>query len=201
MLYCSNIKLKLSNNIIINNISFSASNGNLIFIKGKNGSGKTSLLRIIGGIITNYNGIITYNNKNILYLNKPYAEYIGHLLPNKTNLTVYHYLEYLSTLYNKKELLEYVIKYLGFNKKLNKLYSRLSYGNKKKIIFARLIFSNAKLFLLDEIESNLDKTNINLLCNIIKTKLNKDNIVICSTHQKPFINPNQIIKLTNNIND
>ena len=61
----SNLTLFRGNKCLFQNINFSLKAGMLILIKGENGSGKTSLLRTIAGLIEPHDGLIEWNNKNI----------------------------------------------------------------------------------------------------------------------------------------
>ena len=195
MLICENLILKSDVITILNNISFTLFPGSITFIKGSNGSGKTSLLRILAGITEQTSGNIFYNAILLSKLEKPYSQYIGHHYAIKHNITVGEQLQCFASLYQCNEAISATMKYLELDKYQNDLCSNLSQGNMKKLLLARLLMSKSDLWLIDEIDSNLDDKNRILMQNIITIKANNGGIIICATHNEPFIQNPQIIYL------
>ena len=195
MLICENLILKSNTMSILKNISFTLFPGSITFIKGSNGSGKTSLLRILSGITEHSTGNIFYNSILLSNLKKPYAQYIGHHLAVKHNITVQEQVQFFASLYQSNKAINATMKYLALDKYKNELCSNLSQGNMKKLLLARLLISKSDLWLIDEIDSNLDNNNTILMQNIITTKANNGGIVIFTTHNEPFIKNPQIIDL------
>ncbi len=184
MLSLHSIQITVNNITLIKNLSISFLPSSIIHLKGPNGSGKTSLLQVIAGIKLPNNGVITVNKKNIPIINikKPYCTYIGHNIGIKYNLTVYENLYFWSLIYNTKELLDATIKYFNLLQIMHSKCYELSAGTIKKIALAQLFICYSDLWLLDEIDSNLDQNNRKLLTNIILTKASNGGIILFSSH-------------------
>ena len=181
MLTCYNLSLEVDNEILFQNLSFTCFSGGILFIKGKNGSGKTSLLRMIAGI-QNHTGEITFFKNKIEYLEKPYALYIGHKTGIRTDLTVIQNLSFWSKMYGSELMLEASVRYWDLYDVLEVECYKLSAGNQKKVALAKLLCCHSNLWLLDEIDSNLDSTNLHLLQNLLRTKMETGGIVIVTSH-------------------
>ena len=171
VLTLENITLRSYDKIIFNNLSASFAESTITYLQGQNGSGKTSLLRIIAGIIKPSAGQVIFDGINIDSLNKPYVNYIGHKLAIKTNLTVIEMIKHYAVLFNNIESIDACIYYLGMQDILDQKCGILSHGNLKKLAMSRLLLLKSDLWLLDEIESNLDKDNLDLLHKIIISKV------------------------------
>jgi len=185
-----NVSCVRSNNLIFDNISFNLSNGEILFIMGPNGCGKTTLIRTLCGIQNLEDGTIKINNLNIDNPECNFLEnllYIGHNNGLFENLTIYENLEYLNKfdLSNKNEFINNSSQFLKFfkiNKYKNYLVSELSQGNKKKVALSRLLFTNKKIWILDEPLSFLDEDSKNNLIKLFLDHINTGGLIITSTH-------------------
>jgi len=185
-----NVSCVRSNNLIFDNISFNLSNGEILFIMGPNGCGKTTLIRTLCGIQNLEDGTIKINNLNIDNPECNFLEnllYIGHNNGLFENLTIYENLEYLNKfdLSNKDEFINNSSQFLKFfkiNKYKNYLVSELSQGNKKKVALSRLLFTNKKIWILDEPLSFLDEDSKNNLIKLFLDHINTGGLIITSTH-------------------
>lgn len=198
MLSLNQVTLKINMRMIFQNISISFMPGAIVYLSGKNGSGKTSLLRIIADIVKTTSGNITISRDNILMheVKKPYCVYIGHRLAIKNDLTVYENILSWAKMYNNTNTLAASVHYLGLKGLLDKKCYELSEGNKKKIAMTRLMLSSANIWLLDEMDNNLDKDNKMLLNNLIVTKANNGGIIIMATHNMPDIKGGIMINMS-----
>jgi heme exporter protein A len=196
MLTCENIAIYGYNKNIIDNFSVSLFPSSITYLNGGNGSGKTSILRAIACILPPSKGKISLNGVDINDLKKPYSIYIGHNIAVKKSLTVIEMLKQYSNIFNSTESIEACIYYLRLFNILNEKCENLSYGNLKKIAISRLMLLQSDLWLLDEIESNLDEANLKLLNQLILSKANNGGIIIISSHQKPNFKTAQIINIS-----
>lgn len=204
MLSITDLSLSINEEkILFSNISISFLPSAIIWLKGKNGSGKTSLLKLIAGIMPTKKNSIRYGYKqiDISEVRKPYCTYIGHNLGIKNELTVLENLKIWASLYNSYELIDAAIMYFNLQELVNKKCYQLSAGNKKKLAMAKLIICQSKIWLLDEIDTNLDNANQQLLLNLIITHANNNGIVFIATHNYFPITSAEILNLdeyTNN---
>ncbi|MCX8028753.1 MAG: ABC transporter ATP-binding protein [Brevinematales bacterium] len=181
------------NEEIITNFSLSATSGDIILIEGRNGIGKTSLLKSIAGIIKPQKGTITINNKDIfsIPLNKRkglvvFAQQSPHY---SSPIKVIEFLEMAlhnnNTYTNRRRMLKY-INLLQIQEILNKPLNLLSEGQKKIALLCRTFIQGSSVILLDEPDAFLDSYNQNLISNSILEITREGKIVILVSHNKSF---------------
>ncbi len=156
---------------------------------GANGAGKTSLMRMIAGIVKPTSGDILYDGLPIQILKEKYREIFGYL-PQEfgfyPEFTVKSYLEYVAVLKGMskresrqkiRELLEHLTLSDVENKKINKL----SGGMKRRVGIAQALLNDPKVLILDEPTSGLDPGERIRLRNLL-SGFAQDRIVLISTH-------------------
>ncbi|HJD67636.1 MULTISPECIES: heme ABC exporter ATP-binding protein CcmA [unclassified Rickettsia] len=196
MLSFHQLKFNIYQKQLFDNLSITFLDSAITYIKGANGCGKTSLLRMVAGIMQPSNGNIFYRNLNINNISKPYCTYIGHNLGLKLEMTVFENLKFWSEIYNSVETLDAAIHYFKLYDLLDEKCYTLSSGLQKVVALARLIACQSDLWLLDEVETNLSKENRDLLNNLIVMKANSGGIVLLSSHTENHIKSAQILQLT-----
>lgn len=184
ILSCKDLSFFTEEKTLFSRLGFSLFPGSIFHLRGKNGSGKTSLLRMMAGIQNPSSGTITIGGISLTGFEKPYANYIGHNNGVKEDLTVFENIKIFAQLYDSESAVSSAIHYFGLIETLDKKVHSLSAGNKQKVALARLFCCNSNFWFLDEIDSHLDKENKNLLYNIIATKANNGGIIIMTSHQK-----------------
>jgi len=170
-------------------LSFSAGEGELIELRGPNGSGKTSLLRILCGLATPAAGEVRWNGHSIRKLGEEYfasVAYLGHQNGVKDELTTIENLRVTSavagTPVNRTEA-EQILQRVGLTQQRNLPARVLSAGQRRRLGMTRLLTSNAKLWILDEVLTSLDDAAMNLSREFIGEHLQQDGIAIVATHQ------------------
>ena len=153
-----------SEQLALNNISFSVSKGEFLCIIGSSGCGKTTLLRIMAGFLRPTNGRVLYNGKELL---KPRMEYAfifqnqEQLFPWKTALQNVLYplkLKKVDKGIQMRLAEEYFNKVnLNFNDDSSKYPHQLSAGMKQRVTLARALAMNPSLLFMDEPFSSVDK--------------------------------------------
>ncbi|WP_375326941.1 heme ABC exporter ATP-binding protein CcmA [Candidatus Tisiphia endosymbiont of Nemotelus uliginosus] len=167
----------------------------IVYLQGPNSCGKTSLLRMISGMQNPTKGRVLYRALECEEVKKPYCNYIGHNIGLKSQITILEHLQFWSKIYGAIELLEPTIYYFKLHNVLREKCYTLSAGNQKKVALAKLMLCQTDLWLLDEIEANLDQENKALLYNLIISKANNGGIIILTSHMHPMITTGQIINL------
>ncbi len=184
---------------IFQNLTFKVESSQTILITGKNGSGKTSLLRIIAGFIVNYKGEILFNSKKINDFNKLIADFkfVGQKNSLKENLTVQQNIELWQYLYQTTIDIDQITGPLNIKSFLDKDVSSLSDGQRKRVSLSRLTISQSKVWLLDEPLVYLDADKVKLLGSLID-KHNKDGgMTIYSSNTKNNLDYNKLINMDN----
>lgn len=185
MLECESLSCSRNGNVLFKNLSFKAEPKAKILITGKNGSGKTSLIRSLSGLLPPTSGNIKHCGKDIYDDKKSYITsmvYIGHKNACKDGLTVIENIEFWAGMRNTKELILAAICCLQLQPVLDITYGRLSAGWKRRVALSRLMISNANIWLIDEPFCNLDSTACELVLNLISIRSEQNGIVIITGH-------------------
>jgi len=174
---------------LFRDLNFSASAGELVELRGPNGSGKTSLLRILCGLASPAAGEVRWNGRNIRKLGEEYfasVAYLGHQNAVKDELTAIENLKISSavagTTLTDREASD-ILTRVGLTQQQNLPARVLSAGQRRRLGMTRLLTSRAKLWILDEVLTSLDETAMNLSRDFITEHLKKDGIAIIATHQ------------------
>ena len=184
-----NLCCERQDQLLFENLNFTAKSGQLVRIHGKNGSGKSSLLKIITGLLSPLSGEVNWNLENIKLDPTKLAKdltYIGHKPAIKSELSVVENVQALSGLRNQlinKQSLTETLQILVLNHYEDVEAGHLSQGQQRRIALARLWLEDTYLWVLDEPYAALDKDAVKLINNKISQFLAKGNIVIMTSHQ------------------
>ena len=176
-LYIDNIIFGYGNKKIINNLSFNVNNRERFLVVGENGVGKTTLLKLIMGILKIQGGYIKYGNKtDIAY----YAQEQELLDLNKTVLENVDQSEY-----SINELRGLLGNFLFYGDDVYKLVNILSPGERARLALFKVMLKRANLLLLDEPTNHLDPETQKI---IGKNFVDYDGTIILVSHNKNFVN-------------
>jgi len=183
-------------NLLFKNINFTAEKSDIVQIKGTNGKGKTSLLKILSGLSEGESGHISFNNK--FSKSNEYQKdilYLGHLSPLNAELTVIENLEYLRSLNNTDLNLQSLdaLKKLGLANFQNEFCLNLSAGQKRRVILSLLVLSKSKIWLLDEPFTALDSLGIELIEGLIKHHCDNGGVCFFTSHQTSSLNVKELV--------
>lgn len=180
----------------LNDINICLPDTGLIFISGRSGSGKSSLLNIIGGIDTPTDGSIVLDNQDFKQYNeKDYNYYrntcIGFIFQNYnliSNFTVKQNIEIAFKLQNKavnKDDIEHILEKVGLSGLSNRKANHLSGGQMQRVAIARALIKQPKIILADEPTGNLDSETSKQIIELFK-ELSNTILVIVVSHEKDF---------------
>jgi ABC-type Fe3+/spermidine/putrescine transport system ATPase subunit len=189
LLKVSNLSLEINNSKILENISFSLENNEVLSILGPSGSGKSSILRLIAGLIKPNKGDITFLEKVISSKNKivPTGERnIGLMFQEDVlfpHLNVFKNIAFGLKSKKNKDLVNSFLYKFGLFEKKDSYPSLLSGGEKQRVSLARVLITNPKILLMDEPFSNLDNNLRKEICDHTIENLKKNKMsVIFVTH-------------------
>lgn len=179
------------NNNVLKGISFEAESGKALGILGRNGAGKTTVIRIILGVFPCDSGKILIDGKPIDRgaISFGYLPEERGLYPKKTIISQLVYFGMLKNM-SRKEALTSADRWLNrmqMGEYKNRRLDTLSKGNQQKIQLAVALISNPDLVILDEPFSGLDPVNAILLKDIVKELIAENKIVLFSSHQMNYI--------------
>ena len=175
---------------VFRNVSFSLEAGTFLQLTGPNGSGKTSLLRILCKLLPAAAGEIRWNGEDIHSLGEDYftaVTYLGHKHGVKDELTAIENVlisSGVSGIQLDEEAAAVALQKLGLADRQHLQTRLLSEGQRRRVALARLAVSQAKLWLLDEVTTSLDKHSISSVRSLIENHLAGGGIAIVATHQE-----------------
>ena len=181
-----NIVKILNRNIVLNNISLNLSSGKIYGLKGKNGCGKTMLMRAICGMIHLKEGTITIDGKQ-LDKDITFPENVGALIENPAFLGSFSGFKNLKLLADIKglvtdEQIKETIAKVGLDPNDKRSYRKYSLGMKQKLGIAAAIMENPDLIILDEPINALDDEGINNVREILLDLKKQDKLIIIACH-------------------
>lgn len=184
-----NLSKSFDNKLVVNNISFTANQGEILGFLGPNGAGKTTTMRMITGFLTPTSGTVYLNNIDILEDPIKAKQQFGYLpegAPSYVDMKVYDFLKFIAKLrgfsgIQLTECLDKAINQLNLQEVINKSIDTLSKGFKRRVALAQAILHNPPILILDEPTDGLDPNQKYEVREFIKD-MAKDKIIILSTH-------------------
>jgi len=174
-------------NELFNNLSFELNSGEILKISGANGSGKTSLLKIIAGLNSAESGRLSIDNNKVgSYDYQSDIFYLGHLPALSPELHCKENLDYLTQLNNSNsnQTLDEALTNVGLKNFEYEYAANLSAGQKRRVVLSALFITKAKVWLLDEPFTALDSDGINVIEAQITKHCNNNGICVLTTHQE-----------------
>lgn len=184
MLSCENITCIRGDNVLFRDLGFCLQDGALLLLKGPNGSGKTSLIKILSGLLPPNEGKVLWNgepaagNDNF----KRDLMYVGHKSAVKLESTVEENIRFWGKLYGTELLVSAALRFYGLEKFRDTLAGQLSAGWQRRVALVRLIVAPCKLWLLDEPTNFLDEEGVILTASLIETRVKQGGIVVVASH-------------------
>ncbi len=193
---------KIKQDILLDNISLEFQGGKVYGLQGKNGSGKTMLMRAICGLITLSDGEINIDGE-ILHKDISFPRSIGALLENPSFLNGYTGLENLKLLADiqggleEKELRDCLTK-VGLDADDKRIYRKYSLGMKQKLGIAAAIMGSPDIVILDEPINAIDEAGIEKVREILRGLKESGSVIIVACHDKEELEllSDEIIKIS-----
>jgi heme exporter protein A len=186
-LIVNNLSCQRGYKLLFENLSFELNSGEVLKVSGPNGSGKTSLMKILAGLSSFETGSIDYDETKINSerYNLDFL-YLGHLAALSPELSCLENLKYTMRLGNDNLDLDFsdALKKVGLEKFENELVGKLSAGQKKRIALSLLFITQSKVWLLDEPFSALDSKAIKIIETRVEDHCNSGGICVLTTHQE-----------------
>lgn len=185
MLDAINLTCVRDDRVLFSELSFSVSPGEMVQIAGKNGAGKTSLLRILAGLAQAEEGEVRWQGEGLSRARYQYHQdllWLGHQPGIKTVLTAFENLSFYHA--NGAESLRWQalteIGLLGFE---DVPVNQLSAGQQRRVALARLWLSSQKIWVLDEPFTAIDVAGVDKLTQQLRRHTENGGMVILTTHQ------------------
>ena len=201
MLDATNLECVRGNRRLFKNVSFSMRPGDLVQLIGPNGSGKTSLIRMLCGLLPPTSGEIRWRGTRISALGEEYysaVTYLGHRHGTKDEFTALENLRVSSGLSGCEITHEQamdVLTRVGLNGRENLAARLLSEGQRRRLGLARLLVRQTSLWLLDEVLTSLDEAAAESIKLLMVEHLDKGGMAVVATHQELDLSVNNFQRI------
>ena len=207
MIKIQNLKKTYKDCVALDTVSMHIRKGEFVAIIGASGSGKTTMLNIIGGLDTDYMGSCVVRNKEISSLSdvecctlrSRYISYVYQFFNLISFLTVKENVCLASQIKGKKvdeKELNQVLKLLWLEQKKDSFANELSGGQQQRVAIARAILAHTDIILADEPTGNLDGENAKNVMDILKALNKEGKTIVLVTHDLKVANyADRIIRL------
>ncbi len=191
MIYVKGVSLKIKKDMILSDIDLHIEKGKITGLVGRNGSGKTMLMRTIAGLIFATTGDVEVNGCS-LKKTSVYPASIGILIENPAfldNYTGYGNLHLLASIQNciSDEDIRQALCDVGLDKDDRRKYRKYSLGMKQRLGIAAAIFEKPDIVILDEPINALDVDGVAVVKKLILREKERGAIVILSCHEEQFL--------------
>ena len=184
-----NVSKLYYNTIAVENFNLQVEAGEIVGIIGHNGAGKSTILKILAGLVEPTSGSVRVLGHDIQKESIKIKRQIGYLpeeSPLYETMTARQYLLFFSELYRQpraqaQRRIDYLLDSLDLAEK-NKLTGEFSKGMKRKTAIARTLLHDPKLLILDEPNSGLDPLTSFFILNYLKALKSKGKTIILSAH-------------------
>ncbi|MFD2165198.1 cytochrome c biogenesis heme-transporting ATPase CcmA [Thalassotalea euphylliae] len=200
LLQADNLTCIREDRILFEQLSFAINPGDIVQIEGPNGAGKTSLLRLLAGLSAPFEGSILFKESDIKQAKEDYGQellYIGHSPGVKAELTAQENLAFSLALAGQDAKLAEdtlsEVNLLGFE---DASAAHLSAGQHRRIALARLWQTDAKIWILDEPFTAIDKQGVKKLERLFIEHSDNGGCVILTTHQDLSLPADRVRKIT-----
>lgn len=189
ILNCTGLVKKYGANVALDSIDFEIENGGIIGLLGPNGSGKTTFIKLICGLLTPDSGSIKVGGNDVGVESKKIVAYHPDHMFLSNMLTVKKEIDYFSDFFDdfNPEKARSLLSDLGVDE--DAMIGTLSKGNKEKVSLILTMSRAAKLYLLDEPIAGVDPATRDYILGTILRNYSEGSAVIISTHLISDIEP------------
>ena len=172
--------------VLFEGLNLSLKPGQILLVEGKNGSGKTSLLRILTGLNLPESGDVLWRGQPISEVGADYYEqinYIGHHDGVKRDLTCLENLRLVQAMGKPLPItLDDALERVNLLRFGDNFVATLSAGQKRRLALARLVVTEATLWIMDEPFTSLDKASMAMFQAMFEAHLATGGIIVMTSH-------------------
>ena len=201
MLEVSNLTAIRDERVLFENLQFEIKPGELVQIEGRNGTGKTTLLRIVAGLGDREEGLIKWKGEEVEKSRDVFHQdllFLGHQTGVKRELTALENLRFYQSIQNNRSSDEEIfiaLAQVGLAGREDVPVAQLSAGQQRRVALARLWLSKQILWILDEPLTAIDKQGVKVLESLFASHADNGGIVVLTTHQDMFADSPKLRKI------
>jgi len=193
----ANLACERGGRIVFSGLSFEVSAGEVLAVTGRNGAGKSSLLRLIAGLVPRTAGTLALDGSDPEIPLAEQMHYAGHADALKGALTAGENLGFWRTFYGAPwHEAEDALDMLGIGHLYDLPAAYLSAGQKRRLTLARLFVSRRPVWLLDEPTSALDVATQALLAAQMRAHLDTGGMILAATHGDLGLEPMRRLEIS-----
>jgi heme exporter protein A len=174
---------------ILRDVTFAVRPGDFLKITGPNGVGKTTLLRVVCGLLPAESGAILWRGAPVHGASDEFhadLAYLGHPNSLKSDLSGRENLRFLAGLRQdlSEATIDAALDRVGILSRADLPSRSLSAGQKRRLALARLLLSDALLWVLDEPVTNLDRAGVSLVEDLVREHVGQGGLALAAAHQQ-----------------
>ena len=185
--------------VLFEGLNISLSAGQILLVEGKNGSGKTSLLRILTGLSLPESGDILWKGEPISEVGADYYEqvnYVGHHDGIKRDLTCLENLRLVQAMGKPLPIsLDDALDRVNLYRFGENFVATLSAGQKRRLALARLVVTEASLWIMDEPFTSLDKASMAMFQEMFEQHLAQGGVIVMTSHHDIEMPDSDVVRL------
>lgn len=182
------LTVRRGNEVLFKALSFELRAGQMVWLRGSNGSGKTSLLRVLAGLSRPDSGVLSWGQQPLAQSEDYKARllYMGHANALKDDLTALEALRFLTTVHGRtcsNERMEAALRRMGVFHRRKLPVRMLSQGQRRRVALARLALEECPGFwVLDEPFDALDDAGLGLVQELLVENVQRGGMVLFTSH-------------------
>jgi len=187
-LRAQDLTVRRGSEVLFKALNFELAAGQLVWLRGSNGSGKTSLLRVLAGLSRPDGGALSWNAEPLGQSEDYRAKlvYMGHANALKDDLTALEALRFLTTVHGRacpQDRMEAALRRMGVFHRRKLPVRMLSQGQRRRVALARLVLEDRPGFwVLDEPFDALDDAGLNLVQELFIENVQRGGTVLFTSH-------------------
>jgi heme exporter protein A len=167
---------------VFTGLNFSLSGGEALVVTGRNGAGKSSLLRMIAGLIAVTAGTLALTGGEAEATSGEQSHYLGHLDAVKPSLSVSENLNFWAAYFGGSTTTDAALDSVGLGELAGLPAAYLSAGQRRRLSIARLVAVHRPVWLLDEPTSALDQPSQARLAELMRGHLASGGMIVAAAH-------------------
>ncbi len=180
-----NLSCERGGRMVFSGLNFSVGSGEMLILRGANGAGKTSLLRVIAGLNEVAEGDLVFQGGDDDEPIAQYSQFIAHQDAFKPALTVEENLQFWADFFtsdSKRGDVQLALEAFSLERLASFSAALLSAGQKRRLALGRLAMIDRPIWLLDEPTVGLDTASVKQLQTLMHKHLDNNGMIIATTH-------------------